>query len=212
MAVILVKLLEKNGDAVAQLSFIDHFPTTLLAPVIGLDISKMSLDHPRARQIFSDAGIRNFIAVTRRDSQGNNPKRQKLANDVGRAYSGLPTSPFIENFRASFDQFINVTFNFLLKLERDSRTAGEYRLGMAFLDNWLKLVKAPVSAYLGTYGMLQSVTSENHPAEEWYDFGIHRSFPNAKITILEAGHYDILDNPGLIRGLQEGYMIERARL
>jgi len=212
MAVVLVQLLEKNGDVVAQLSFIDHFPTGLLAPVIGLDISRMPMNHPDARRIFHDDGITNFIAMTRRDGRGKNPKRHTLASDVERAYSGLPTSPFITKFRASFDQFIDVTFNFLLKLEEESRAAGEYKPGIGFVENWLKLVKAPVSAYLGTYGMLESVNTEHHPPEQWFNLGIRRCFPNAKITVLEAGHYDILGHPGLISGLQEGFITGRSRL
>lgn len=212
LAVALVHLFEKNGDTVTQLSFIDHFPTTFLAPVFGLDISKTPLEHPNARRAFLDEGLENLFVMIRRDGRGNLPKRQKMANDLRDAYRGLPTSPFIDNFRTVLDRFLNQIFDFLLTLKEEGRTAGDDKPGKEFLENWLKSLKAPVTAYLGTYGMLGSLIPEKHPLEEWYDLGIHRCFPNARVTVLDAGHYDILENPELIRGLQEGFTVNRSRL
>lgn len=212
LAVALVQLLEKNGDTLAQLSFIDHFPTTFLAPVLGVDISTIPLEHPRARKEFVAASVENLTAMTHRDGGGNLPKRHKMANELCDAFKGLPVSPTMENFKDFLDRFLNQTFDFLLTLQMDARAVGDDVPGMGFLENWLKSVKAPVTAYLSTYGMLGSLTLENHPPEEWYDLGIRRCFPNAKVTILDAGHYDILGNPHLLRGLQEDYIVNRARL
>jgi len=212
LAVALVQLFEKNGDTVTQLSFIDHFPTTFLAPVFGLDISKIPLDHPDARRAFLDEGFNNLFAMIHRDGRGNLPKRHQLANDLRDAYNGLPTSPFIEIFRIALDRFLNQIFDFLLTLKQEARVMGDDKIGKEFLEDWLRSLKAPVTAYLGTYGMLGSLIPEKHPQEEWYDLGIHRCFPNARVTVLDAGHLDILENPDLIRGLQEEFIVNRARL
>lgn len=198
-----VKLLESNGNTVDRLTFIDHFPTTFIAPIVGVDISRIPLSDPRARQEFLDASVKNLTEMTRRDRKGMDAKRRKMADDLQAAYQGLPTSPFMMQSKMVMDRFLNQIFDFIISLYQDSiREGNTDHHGMGFMEDWLRTINAPISAYFATYGMLGSYKPDNYPPAEW---NIHRSYPNAKITVLNAGHYDILGNDGLIKGLQEGY-------
>ncbi|KDR68930.1 hypothetical protein GALMADRAFT_145946 [Galerina marginata CBS 339.88] len=212
LAVALVQLFENNGDIVVQLSFIDHFPTIFLAPGLGVDIFKTPLCHPTARQEMIAVNVENLFALTYRDGRENLPQRHKLANELRMAYNDRPSSATADSIRIAYNRFLNQIFDFLLKLKDDAQARGQDGQEMGFLEDWLKLVKAPVTAYLAMNGLLGCLVLENHRSEEWYDLGIHRCFPNAKVEILDAGHFDILKNHSLIRGLQDDYILSRARL
>ncbi|KAF8893744.1 Alpha/Beta hydrolase protein [Mucidula mucida] len=183
IAFALAGIFEQHGNAVSQLALIDHFPATFLAPVLGLNASQRPLDHPAARNEFLAASISNLLAMTRRDGGGNVPKRLQLANDLSAAYDERPI------------------FDFLLSLSVESTLPA-----LPALHLWLQKVKAPVSAYLGSYGMLGSVRPEH--SASWYDLGIHQCFPNARVTFVTAGHFDILANEAVIDGLQSGYIFQ----
>lgn len=201
IAFALAGIFEQHGNAVSQLALIDHFPATFLAPVLGLNASQRPLDHPAARNEFLAASISNLLAMTRRDGGGNVPKRLQLANDLSAAYDERPVSPFIQVYKATLDRFLNRIFDFLLSLSVESTLPA-----LPALHLWLQKVKAPVSAYLGSYGMLGSVRPEH--SASWYDLGIHQCFPNARVTFVTAGHFDILANEAVIDGLQSGYIFQ----
>ncbi|PPQ77928.1 hypothetical protein CVT25_015403 [Psilocybe cyanescens] len=200
IAVAIAKLLKSNGDTVEQLSFIDHFPTTFIAPLLGVDISRVSLSDPGAQQEFFNASVSNLVGMTHRDNKGKDAKQHRIADDLQAAYQGLPTSPFMTRSKGIMDGFLNHSL----------RHGDENRKGMEFVQGWLREVKAPVTVYLATYGILGLYAPDQYAPAEW---NVHQSFMTVKITILEAGHYDILESNGLIRGLQEGYIPQRpARL
>ncbi len=71
----LTRIFERNGDKVIQFALIDHFPTTFLAPALGVDVTKTPLRHACARKEFIDASFDNLVAMTRRDGGGNVPRR-----------------------------------------------------------------------------------------------------------------------------------------
>ncbi|KAH9474618.1 Highly reducing polyketide synthase stpks1 [Psilocybe cubensis] len=211
MAVAITKLLEKGGDRVEQLSFIDHFPTTFIASQLGVDISRIPLTDPRARQEFFKASVNNLVGMTHGDRRGQDSKRHQMANDLYAAYNGLPTSEFMTRSKGIMDGFLNRIFDFILSIHQESLRNGHGDQNrMEFMQNWLREVKAPVSVYLGTYGMLSMYSPDQYPPAEWY---VYQCFKDVKITVLDAGHYDILESEGLIKGLQEKYLQPRvARL
>ncbi|KAK0437128.1 Alpha/Beta hydrolase protein [Desarmillaria tabescens] len=207
----LTRILERNGDKVIQLALIDHFPTTFLAPALGVDVTKMPLQHPRARKEFIDTSFDNLVTIIRRDGGGNVLRRHRLADGLSDARKGLPTAPFIQSHKDILDRFLNQVFDFILVVCRNSempaseiaqRGSGQKTINA--LEEWLQSVNAPVSIYLGSYGMIGSVPVEHR--KDWYDLGIHRCFPSAKVIHLRAGHYDILDNDVLIKSLQDGFI------
>ncbi|KAG7444136.1 uncharacterized protein BT62DRAFT_995578 [Guyanagaster necrorhizus] len=209
----LTLLFEHNGDEVIQLALIDHLPTTFLAPVLGIDVTKTPLQHPRARKEFIDTSLDNLVAMTRRDGGGNVPRRHRLADGLADARKGLPTAPFIQSHKDVLDRFLSQVFDFMLTIcgisempasSEIAQREPDGRKNIKALEDWLKRVNAPVSIYLGSYGMIGSVPVEHR--KDWHDLGIHSCFPNAKIKHLHAGHYDILDNDVLIRSLQEGFI------
>ncbi|KAF9023805.1 hypothetical protein BDZ89DRAFT_1136449 [Hymenopellis radicata] len=190
----LARIFEQNEDIVCQLALIDHFPTAFLCPVFGIDVSEMTLHHPDARREFIKANVSNLVAMTRRDAGGN------LANRL----QSSPT-PFFENFRASSDDFLIKVFDFLLSLTVESQLPA-----LPALRQWIQKVKAPVSVYLGSYGMVGSLPPEHHAA--WHDLGSRQCLPKAHVTLLTAGHYDILGNDIVVEALQSGYAPSRNRL
>ncbi|KAG9225431.1 hypothetical protein PLEOSDRAFT_163722 [Pleurotus ostreatus PC15] len=206
IAFALAGLFERNQDVVSQLALLDHFPTTFLAPTLGVDVSQRSLHDPCARKEFIDASVFNLLAMTRRDGGGNVPKRIKLANDLFDAYQGRPVTPFMETNHATLIRFLNQIFDTLLFLTGD---AGHSHSALTALETWLQKVKAPLTVYLGTYGMVGSVLPEHR--QMWYDLRIRKSFPHAEIKYVTAGHYDILANDTVIEGLQREYL-RRAKM
>ncbi|KAJ8689183.1 hypothetical protein PTI98_013234 [Pleurotus ostreatus] len=191
-------LFEQNGDVVSQLALIDHFPTTFLAPTLGIDVERTPLHHTNARKEFIDASFSNLVALTRRDGGGNLPKRVEVANGVVDALHGRPISPFIRSYYTAVEQFLNQVFDFLLFLSTDDKQSG-----LAVLEAWLQKVRAPISVYLGSYGIVGSVLPEH--CDMWY-VRIRRCFPQAEITYLTGGHFDILADDVVIEGLQHGYL------
>ncbi|PBK67233.1 hypothetical protein ARMSODRAFT_915557 [Armillaria solidipes] len=214
----LTRIFERSGDKVIQFALIDHFPTTFLAPALGVDVTKTPLRQACARKEFIDASLDNLVAMTRRDGGGNVPRRHRLADGLSDARKGLPTAPFIQSHKDVLDRFLNQVFDFMLVICRipevpalsETAQREQGRRTINAMEDWLKSVNAPVSIYLGSYGMVGSVPVKHH--KDWYDLGIHRCFPTAKVTYLQAGHYDILDNDVLIKSLQDGFIPSASRL
>ncbi|KAK0460012.1 Alpha/Beta hydrolase protein [Desarmillaria tabescens] len=207
----LTRIFERNGDTVVQFALIDHFPTTFLAPVLGVDVTQTPLQYPRARKEFIDASFDNLVVMTRRDGGGNVPRRHRLADGLSDARKGLPTAPFIQSHKDILDRFLNQVFDFMLVICGISEGSASSDIAcepghkvIKALEDWLKAVDAPVSIYLGSYGMIGSIPVKHR--KDWYDLGIHRCFPSAKVIYLQAGHYDILDNDVLINSLQDGFI------
>ncbi|KAG9225434.1 hypothetical protein CCMSSC00406_0002937 [Pleurotus cornucopiae] len=193
-------LFEQNGDVVSQLALIDHFPTTFLAPTLGIDVERTPLHHTNARKEFIDASFSNLVALTRRDGGGNLPRRVEVANGVVDALHGRPISPFIRSYYTAVEQFLNQVFDFLLFLITHD---ADKHSGLVVLEAWLQKARAPISVYLGSYGMVGSILPKH--CEMWYDLRIRRCFPQAEITYLTGGHFDILAADVVIEGLQHGY-------
>ncbi|KDQ22829.1 hypothetical protein PLEOSDRAFT_1087338 [Pleurotus ostreatus PC15] len=142
---------------------------------------------------FIDASFSNLVALTRRDGGGNLPRRVEVANGVVDALHGRPISPFIRSYYTAVEQFLNQVFDFLLFLITHD---ADKHSGLVVLEAWLQKARAPISVYLGSYGM---------HCEMWYDLRIRRCFPQAEITYLTGGHFDILAADVVIEGLQHGY-------
>lgn len=203
-AVGIVKLLENDGRVVEQLAFIDHFPTTFIIPTLGVDISRIPLSDPRARKAFVDASVDNILLMTRADMKGRDPKRHQLANDIKAAYEGLDAPQSVMEYKAEVDHFLDSVFDFMLALQHYHSNGRSDRVASTeFMEEWMRSVRAPVGVYLGTYGMLHTYTPVQYPPDEWH---IHSSFEKVRVFILEAGHFDILTNRELHRGLQEKYL------
>lgn len=94
---------------------------------------------------------------------------------------------------------MNQVFDFLPFLSTDDKHSG-----LAVLEAWLQKVRAPISVYLGSYRIVGSVLPEH--CDMWYDLRIRRRFPQAEITYLTGGHFDILADDVVIEGLQHGYL------
>lgn len=203
MAVGIVKLLEDDHRIVEQLAFIDHFPTTFIIPTLGVDISRIPLSSPCARKAFVDASVDNILLMTRADMKGRDPRRHQLANDIGAAYSGLDAPHSVMEYKAEVDHFLDSVFDFMLALHYYHSKDRSEPSSTDFMEEWMHSVRAPVTVYLATYGMLHTYTPRQYPPDEWR---IYNSFENVRVLVLEAGHFDILTNPTLHRGLQEKYL------
>ncbi|KAF5325090.1 hypothetical protein D9619_010029 [Psilocybe cf. subviscida] len=216
IAVGIVKLLESSGRTVSQLAFIDHFPTTFITPMLGVDLSVTPLGDSRARKIFLRSSINNLLAMTRADMRGQDPNRHRMADDLQAAYSDSPgnvqPSASALEYKVEVDQFLNRIFDFILSLHLEHQIQRDHShppiSDKAFMVQWMQSVHAPVSVYLSTYGMLGTYAQDDHPPPEWH---IQEAFKNVEVVILDAGHYDILSKDALHRGLQGNYLMYRAQ-
>jgi pimeloyl-ACP methyl ester carboxylesterase len=204
---------EQLGDKIIQLSLIDHFPYVYLCPVIGVDPRVDDYDNPRTRRLFHQVSIDNLVAMTRRDGGGGVPKRMQLAKELELAFNGLPTTEFSNLFWQVLEAFLNGNMDHIRSLP--DRMAQHQALITTELKSkgeviaealivWLRQVKVTPTVYVAAYGMYGSLTPKQR--EDWWHLGARTVFPDAKVVLMHAGHYDILSNDDLVAGLQEGYV------
>lgn len=192
-------MFEDNGDEVVQLAMLDHFPTMFQCPVYGLD--GFDLDDPVARRAFHKVCMEGICDALRRDGGGKVPRRHQLANELWDAFNGLPTPEFSQTYWKTVEKFMNLMVEFMLTQGAHGSTGG--KRSMEPLLDWMKAVKAPVSVYMASEGMIGTLPERYR--EDWADLGTRMCFPDARIIRVNGGHFDILANDELIKSLQEGY-------
>ncbi|ETW75335.1 hypothetical protein HETIRDRAFT_461285 [Heterobasidion irregulare TC 32-1] len=199
IAIALAKMFEDNGDEVVQLAMLDHFPTMFQCPVYGLD--GFDLDDPVARRAFHKVCMEGICDALRRDGGGKVPRRHQLANELWDAFNGLPTPEFSQTYWKTVEKFMNLMVEFMLTQGGRGSTGG--KRSMEPLLDWMKAIKAPVSVYMASEGMIRTLP-ERYRAD-WADLGTRMCFPDARIIRVNGGHFDILANDELIKSLQGGY-------
>lgn len=185
IAIALTKMFEANGDSVSQLALLDHLPTMFFCPVYGLD---RAFDDRRA---FHRVCMQGICDALRRDGGGKIPRRHQLANELWDSFEGRPAPEFAEGYWKTVEKFLNLMVDFMVKEDRN-------------LVEWMGTIKAPVSVYMASEGMVGTLPEEYR--EEWADLGMRLSFPDGRTIPINGGHFDILADEKLVQGLQEGYL------
>ncbi|KIY71974.1 hypothetical protein CYLTODRAFT_389461 [Cylindrobasidium torrendii FP15055 ss-10] len=205
-------ILERSEDVVEQFSLIDHFPSSFIAPDMGFDPTPMlrqpSYDISEIFRVFMDHTMATLVAIYRRDSGGRNQKRLDVAEELLKAYHepGSEVSAFTAFFMKTVLPYMRVVLDFMVDLwsKDPSRTV------LDALEQWMSVVRAPVTVYVASHGIHGCISPENKKL--WGDYGVQRCLPTARVVHLTAGHFDSLESDILIDDLQVGYFRALARL
>ncbi|KAJ7152974.1 Alpha/Beta hydrolase protein [Mycena filopes] len=208
----LARIFEAHGDTVVQLAFIDHCPSLLLCPEIGIQgDGEYSLDDPRARQTFITNSFHSAATFLRNDGYGTSQKRRKQTQTMLAAfYGGEPTNEFAQINTSIMERYLGAVFDFVLSLTADREPAQL----MAALTAWLKSVKAVAAVaqiYIASTGVILEVPPQHR--QEWADLGARFCIASPRVVYIDGGHFEIHSHPALIRSLQAGFTpIEAAKL
>ncbi|KAK7014389.1 Alpha/Beta hydrolase protein [Favolaschia claudopus] len=206
----MARILEANGDTVGQLAFIDHCPSLLLCPEIGIQGDfEYPLDDPRARRVFITNSFHSAATFLRTDGYGTSQQRRKQTQTMLAAYyGGEPTNEFARINAHIMERYLGAVFDFLVGLTPERKPE---RI-MSALGTWMKSVKAVsrVQIYLASTGVVLEAPPQCR--EEWLDLGARMCIGNPDVIYLEGGHFQILSDPRLIEGLQAGFGGGEAKL
>ncbi|KAF7356531.1 NRPS-like enzyme [Mycena venus] len=141
----LAQMLQESGGTIIQLAFIDHFPTLLFCPAIGVQIK--------------GNGPVDVGPATRRTFLFTSPTIS------GGAFNGNPNSEFIATFFDTMNVLLNNVFDFIMSLVETHGPTG-------VLDNlvgWIESVKAPITLYVASQGTVGDALPEY--LDQWGDLG-----------------------------------------
>jgi hypothetical protein len=195
-------MFEANGDEVAQMAMLDHFPTTVL-PVIG-DFKSLDVNDPNVRSSFLTRGFTVIDTQLRQDDGGLFPNQKEAADQLRNVSEGRDASPAIkvrwEKMKVTLLQMLDF-LGTLVGPEISNLTVEE---SMVSLVKWLKAVKAPASVYVASNGTVDCLPEEAR--QNWRELGIRECYPDAEIIHISGGHFGILMDDGLVQSLQNGYL------
>lgn len=75
---------------------------------------------------------------------------------------------------------------------------------LASLTAWEKGLKAPVSVYIASDGMMTTIPEADRA--EWAALGATKLWPNAKVHFIPGGHYDFIGHDKLVDLLQSEWI------
>jgi len=204
----LAQMLQESGGTIIQLAFIDHFPTLLFCPGIGVHIKgNQPVDvGPATRRAFLATSFRSVCRMIRNDGDGNVARRHKLADDLMGAFNGNPNSEFIATFYKTMDELLNCVFDFIVSLVDTHGPTGV----LDSLVGWIESVKAPITLYVAAQGTVGDVMPEH--LNQWADLGAHFCPSKPRVVYLDANHFDVLSDKRLIHDLQRDYLPAGAKL
>lgn len=195
-------MFEANGDEVIQMAMLDHFPTSVL-PVIG-DFKKVDANDSEVRSRFLERGFEVVDKQLRQDDGGLFSNQKEAADLIRDVSTGKSTNPAgklrWERMKGTLLQMLEF-FGALAGPDISNLTVEE---SMASLIRWMKVVKAPVSVYVASNGMVDCIPEEARP--QWRELGVRECYPDAEVIHVKGGHFGILADGRLISSLQKGYI------
>jgi len=188
----LAMLFEANGDELIELIMIEHFP--LLFCTWNFD--KESIESGIASRKLVRQGILLLADVYARDGSLG---REKMGKEYLNLFDGIVTKPNASNFVGStndvVESFIYSTLNFLLAL-----AGGDLSSMRARLIQWLRGVKAPLTVYVATEGMIACFPA--HMRKDWEDLGARSCRSDAEVITFNKAHFTILESEDFIKDIQ----------
>ncbi|PBK62268.1 NRPS-like enzyme [Armillaria solidipes] len=182
LLVVLIKLFEDNGDEIVQAVMLDHFPAMFVYAA-----NKHGNPDPRVPESIEamlDTGMIAIRAMMDRDTH----RKQRLWDTVGANNLDIVRRS-IHNIRA----YLVAAAEFVYDLATDERGASSIQL----MAQWLTMLKAPVTVVIAAQGAAYGT--------EWTDMGTRQCLPEARVVVVEGGHYEFLRDKVVIELLQEGY-------
>lgn len=190
----LALLFETNGDVVERLIMLDHFPLIFCPPLWEWDEETVQTGNPT--KVFLRQGIRDMIKLYKLES---NPDRQRMGDDfVPMITDGVsePTpSDEVKYALSVYYPIASATSRFLLKL-----TGGDASKLPSDVTKWLRSLKAPLTVYLATEGLVGTLSPDLK--EAWKDLGVRACVGGAEVISVESGHFSILENDAFLKSIQ----------
>jgi hypothetical protein len=200
--VFLTRLFEANGDEVIQMAMLDHFPTTVL--ILMRDFQKIDANDPNVRNRFLTHSREVVLAQLRRDDGGLFPDQEEIADQIRNASEGRDASPAIKVRWERMKKALLQLLDFLGSLAGPEISNLTVEECMVLLVEWLKGVKAPVSVYVASKGMVEDLPKEIQ--RDWKELGARECYPDAKIVHASGGHFGFLGDDRVVKSLQSGYV------
>ncbi|KAK0199436.1 NRPS-like enzyme [Desarmillaria ectypa] len=182
LLVVLLGLFEDNGDEIVQAVMLDHFPAMFVYAA-----NKHSNPDPRSPESLEtmlEASMIAIKAMMDRDAH----RKERLWDTVGtNNLDAVQRS--IHNIRA----YLTAAAEFVYDLATNEEGASSIQL----MARWLRTVKTPVTVVIATQGAAYGT--------EWTDMSTRQCLPDARVVVVEGGHYEFLRDKVVIELLQEGY-------
>jgi pimeloyl-ACP methyl ester carboxylesterase len=197
IAAALVQEIERKGGVVTELIFLDHTPLIVDSPIWRHDEETVKTGVASAymyQQLF-DLVVGLYV----RDDGGNNPANLRRIAELHQAHDSEIAKGFTHTYWLNFKMLVRLSTAFMLSISNNDPSQEVRALAIAA---WMKKIKANVSAVVATQGIIGTLPPDAR--EEWYDLGLRRSHPGARVVMIEAGHFDIFSNPQLINELNRG--------
>lgn len=196
-------MFEANGDKVTQMAMLDYFPTTVSPLLTGLE--KIDATDPYVREHFLKQGLKVVDTQLRQDDGGLFPNQREAADQIRDVSEGKESTPAIkqrwERMKATLLQMLDFLPSIADPDVVNKQTVEESMTGLL---NWMRGVKAPVSVYVASNGMIDCLPEEVR--EQWKDLGARECYPNAEVFNIKGGHFGMLADDMLVKSLQNGYI------
>ncbi|KAJ6457120.1 hypothetical protein C8R47DRAFT_995908, partial [Mycena vitilis] len=193
LSVCVAKLLEKDGQRVSQLSFIDHFPGLWTTAEMDLAL------HEQLIPSLIDRPLSLMIDMLRRDAL--HADSDNIA-DLEAALSGSPGAPesalsLLRTTRDLAGHLLEFLVGFLPVADHPSKDS----FPEAFRA-WFSAVDAPMSVLVAEFGMV--TTLPENIRDSWKDLGASKCSKAVEVHFISGvGHYGILGSPYAAKWLQD---------
>ncbi|KAF8161949.1 hypothetical protein K438DRAFT_2070439 [Mycena galopus ATCC 62051] len=189
----LARYFENNGDHIVQFVIVDHFPMMFVSPIFCLDAETVATRE--ASKMLIRQALLPLLDIYSAEKQ---QERRKVADELMDAFNGLPVRDYIKSYYAAFVKIVGMAALFLVEGLGDH--AGNEGREQA-LKTWLRQLKAPLTHIVARQGIRRALA--DHP--EWEDLGCRACFENAKVLLVDAGHFDIFEADEVVEQLQHGW-------
>jgi len=171
---------------------IEHFP--LLFSTWNFD--KESVESGIASRELVREGVLLLADVYARDGS---PGREEMGKEYLNLFDGIVTksnaSKFVGSTYDVVESFIYSSLNFLLAMSAGDLSALHDRL-----IQWLRVVKAPLTVYVATEGMIACLPP--HMRKDWEDLGARSCRSDAEVITFNKAHFTILESEDFIDDIQ----------
>ncbi|KAF7348965.1 NRPS-like enzyme [Mycena venus] len=199
MAYRIAKLLEEHGDNVIQLALIDSSPLLTLAPrAVDPYTAETDFADPETLKAHHERGVRGLCALMR---GYKNPWWPKFADYTWERWNGRKSEEEVSELMAAAYENLVVgsvkAFEFALSLGGEQRVYTEVMHGMIA---WMGEVKAPVTLYKASRGVIAGIAPEAQ--KEWWALGLNWCCAELQVVEVDVDHNDIVSRDELVEDLQ----------
>ncbi|KAJ7482012.1 hypothetical protein FB451DRAFT_1237794 [Mycena latifolia] len=201
MACRIAKLLVADGSEVIQLAIIDNSPFLGLAPRAGGGEYTPETDFGDAQTLLAhhERGVRGLCALMR---GYKDPWWTKYAHCAWERWNGRMAAEEMSELMAGMYENViegmERAFEFVLSLAGERR---EYTEVVRGIIAWMREVRAPVTLYKASHGVLTGVAPEAQKV--WWALGLDWCCEDLRVMEVETDHIEMVNCDELIEDLQK---------